>query len=195
MENINDVIIGGLIALGGVFLGGLITLITEWLRHKWSVSDRQYQRRKDIVDKRCDQAEIYAQAATDDFRRIMHDARSYLDEDNNSAAQRLQNRKEWIEKVDTKLFSLGPAISALSDEELKKTWDSAMDKMDELNIIYNQISEYKFNNGAQVDKVHTSSLIEKIWLDYSRELGNFYKRVDLLRYKLSENPQKQNSAP
>lgn len=181
------ILIGGLLALGGVLLGGLITLATEGFRRRWFVADRRLDRRAEILDRRVLQAESYAQSATEDFRRIMHDAEAYLaSNDPDDAASRHRARIQWKEELDPKVFALGPSIRALRDAELKVSWEAMMDEMDDLNELYVRIWEYRFDNGEPVDATESKSSLDDSWSSYSGHLGDFYRRLDQLRIERLE---------
>ena len=124
-------LIVGLLTLGGVLLGGLLSFLVEALRRRWAVSDRSYNRTKEILDRRCDQAEAYAHAATEDFRRVMHDAEAFLKTSDPREAQgRLDARRARMEQFDVKVFALGPAIRALGPDRLLNPWEAMMKQMD-----------------------------------------------------------------
>ena len=181
----NDTLLGGSLALGGVFLGGLVSLAVEALRHKWNISDRKYIRQKEIIDRRCDQAETYAQIVTGDFRSLMHDIEVYLSNDPNYAVRRDEARRYWKDHLNTKIFSLGPSIRALSDNALMKPWDFMIEAIEELQKLYRQVWEFRFED--QLLEINNPlELINKIWLDYAQHLGNFYKRLDQIRFELTE---------
>jgi hypothetical protein len=178
----NTAIIAGVFALAGTVLGGLITLGVEAARRHWTLSDRRYDRTKDILDRRCEQAEAYAQAVTEDFRRLMHDAEAILlVSDPLDALQREQARREWKDHLHTRVFALGPSIRALGDEDLKKPWDLMMKAMDRLHRIYLQVCDYRLGGGKKLDQHKTISSLNRSWLDFSKHLGGFYARIDQIR--------------
>jgi len=181
-------LLGGLMALGGVLLGGALTFLTENTRRKWAVSDRRYERRKDITDNRCQQAQAYAMEVTADFRRLMHDAQAYLIlHDPQDAARRQQARREWKDHIDTKLFALGPSIYALADQELKADWDLLMKALDGLYQTYGTICEYALERKHKgLNVTVTLESLDEAWLDFSKHLGDFYKRIDVIRLSVPQ---------
>jgi hypothetical protein len=182
----NDTLLGGLLALGGVFIGGCISLIVEALRHRWTISDRRYGRKKEIVDRRCDQAETFVQAVTRDFRSMMHDIEAYLTRDDpHDAPTRHAARLYWKDQLDTRIFAIGPSIRALSDEDLMRSWDLMMEQMDKLQQQYGQVWEFRFED-KPLDIDDPISEVNQIWADYARNLGAFYSRIDELRLKFTE---------
>ena len=183
----NNVLLGGLLTLGGVLIGGLITLATESLRHKWFISDRNYQRKKEIVDKRCEEAETYAHAATADFRHFMDMSTSLLLGESDAVMQTSEERRQWLKELDKKTFSLGPSILALSDDQLIQSWGKIANTIDKIRAIYIRIHQNRLNHATPMyDKDNLQAQISSAWSEYSQELGVFYKRIDIIRYERSE---------
>ena len=183
----NEVVLS-LFAGGGIgaLLDRLMLLGVEALRQHWSKSERRYLRGKEIVDRRCNQAETYAQNVAAYFRRVMDAAEAYLTSDEAHAAEIAENGANWRDSLDKRLFALGPAIRALSDEDLMKSWNLMMEALDELHKVYVQAGQYRFERKpVQVDLLLSS--LGGLWLDLSQQLSQFYKRLDQIRYKLSED--------
>jgi len=171
--------LGAVIALIGVAIGGIVSVAVEALRHRWSVSDRDYDRKKEILDRRCDQAETYAQAMTQDFRFLMRDIEAYMFHPDPTNAERINKaRLERIDKYDNSIFSLGPAISAIDHDEMKRSWTIMMDKMDELQDTYRDVSAFIFDDGEEIDPIQVLDKVNGLWLDYSEHMGNFYRNLD-----------------
>jgi hypothetical protein len=178
--------LGGIMALGGVLIGGLLTFLTENTRRRWIVSDRRYERRRAIMDGRCDKAQTYAMEVTADFRRLMHDAQAYLLlRDPRDAERRQQARQEWKDHLDTRVFALGPSIYALGDDILKAEWDSMMEALDSLYGQYTTIWEFRFDGKhGGLDASETLGSLDLAWLNFSKHLGEFYKRIDKIKLSI-----------
>ncbi len=180
----NGTLIGGLLALGGVLLGGLISLAVEALRRRWSLSDRTYERRKEVLDNRCAQAEAYAREVEADFRRLMHDAEAYLLlPDQYEAVQRQEARRAWKDHLDTTVFALGPTIGSLSNEALTSAWGKMMEAMDHLHNIYIRVCDFRFGGSESLDPKETISEMNRIWLNFAGRLADFYQNVDEIRIR------------
>ena len=175
-------LITGIFTIAGVILGGLIPFIIELFRRIWKVSDRKYDRKKEVLDRRCDQAEAYTQAATEDFRRVMNDIDFYLFDPEGAhvielAEERIQNKLH----LDTKVFALGPSILALNDKNLLTAWDKMMDAMDKLKDSFLESGKYRFEGDSSIDPVKLHSKVQEIWIDYSKQLDKFYICLDKIR--------------
>jgi len=180
----DSAVTGAIIALIGV--GGLLSIGLELLRRRWAISDRRYNRQKEILDRRCDQAEEYAQSVTQDFRKLTNDIEAYLTlEDPYEVAQREKARKQWKEHLDTKIFSLGPSIHALSDTQLREAWDGTISAVDQLHGVYGKVHSFKIEAGDPMDANQTIETTEVIWLEFSARLGDFYSRLDRIRSELN----------
>ena len=182
----NDTLLGGLLALGGTILGGIISVIVEALRNRWNTSNRKYSRKKEVLDRRCEQAETYVQIVTGDFRAMMREAEIYLMSDNLHASQQNEARRSWMDNLDTRIYSLGPSISALSDEKLMEYWDLMMVSVNSMQQFYAKAWEYRFK-GKTIDTENPMNELNDIWSSYAKNLGKFYKRLDELRNTLSES--------
>ncbi len=181
-----ETLIGGLLALAGVIIGGLSSFLLEVWRNKKSVSERKYQRKKEIVDKRCDQAESFVQAMTDDFQTVMYNTKILLAEDEESARNHLSKIKErTTERTDFRIFSLGPTINALSDNDLKEDYQAMLKSLEELKAsIKNALEIRAKDQPIDVSKIYKQ--LDELWIEYSKYLGRFYSRINEIRYKLSE---------
>ena len=176
---------GAIIALIGVVIGGLLTTGLELLRRRWAVSDRRYDRQKEILDRRCDQAEAYAQSVTQDFRRLTHDIEAYLLlKDPYEVSQRDKARREWKDHLDTRVFALGPSIHALSNPQLREAWDGMIAAVDKLHQVYGHVWNFKFADGEPMDAMATIEVTNSIWLEFSAQLGKFYSHLDRIRSEL-----------
>ena len=183
----DEILLGGIMALLGVVVSEVNSLIRDHLRHKRELSVRKYERRKEIVDRRCEQAESYAQRVTADFRSVMRDAEAFLVRDVPlEAAWREKRRLSWKENLDMEIFSLGPSIRALADEVLWEAWEHMMEVMEkELYEIYHKAWEYRFED-KPVDVGSLFERLNEVWLDFSRYVGEFYRRLDQIRLELTE---------
>jgi hypothetical protein len=181
-ESTISAIIAGATGILGTLIGSGFSFIFEFIRRRWHKTDRNIDRKTIIVDKRCDQSEIYVEAVTADFRKLMEDIKFILVESDQFAArQRPDERKQSVNKMDYILFSLGPAITSLGDEQLKQPWEEMMKQMDNLQQIYMKAYEYRFASGKKVDINQAIKQINNYWIKYSRQLGNYYKRLDEIR--------------
>ena len=179
---------GAIIALIGVVIGGLLTTGLELLRRRWAVSDRRYDRQKEILDRRCDQAEAYAQSVTQDFRRLTNDIEAYLLlNDPYEASQREKARRQWKEYLDTRVFALGPSIHVLSDPQLRESWDGMMTAVEQLHKVYGHAWNFKFAAGEPMDAMETIELTNAIWLEFSARLGKFYSQLDRIRSEINSS--------
>jgi len=181
-----DTLIGGILALAGVIIGGLTSFIIELWRNKNSISERKHQRKKEIADKRCDQAETFVQAMTDDFQSTMFSTKLLISSDEKFTVDYIAKvRNELMERKDFKVFSLGASILALSDDELTESYHVMLESFDELRVIRKQAVEAKLENKLG-DPETIIKQIDNIWVKDSNSLGKFYSRIDIIRYKLSE---------
>ena len=183
----NEILVGGIMALLGVVVSEGFSLIRDHLRHKRELLAIKYERRKEIVDRRCEQAESYAQRVTADFRSVMRDAEAFLVRDIPlDAAWREKKRLSWKESLDMEIFSLGPSIRALADKVLWEAWEHMMEVMEkELYEVYGKAWEYRFE-GKPVDVESLFERLNEIWLEFSRYVGEFYRRLDQIRLELTE---------
>ncbi len=181
-EEFKPLLVTGAFTLIGVIIGGTLPFFIELFRRIWIVSDRKYERTKEVLDRRCDQAETYVQNATEDFRRFMDDTGVFLfDTQHDHALERNQARRKSRDEFDMKIFALGAAISALGNEELKHIYDSMMDEMDKLHISYAKSLKYRFEGETTIEPTVIQTEVQNTWLVYSRLLGQFYKKLDEIR--------------
>lgn len=182
LEQYPNILITGAFTLLGVILGGALPFLIEIYRRKWIVSDRKYERRKEVLDRRCNQAEAYIQTVTEDFGHIKHNTEIYLlDLDDHHTIELTEARRRWVEQLDMKVFALGPAIRSLNDKELNKIFDNMMDTMDKLKDANTKSRQRKFEGDISVDPVLLHKKVQDIWLEYSKLNGDFYKRLDTIR--------------
>ncbi len=185
-DQITALIIGGSLSLIGVLVGGLLSFGVEYIRRRWAVSDRKYERKKEVVDKRCDQAEAYTQAMTQDYRLLMRDIELYLrNPDPIQTEMRTKARDEWLDRWDTRIFSLGPAIRAIDHERMKESWSKLIDNMEQLQKTYQKVCNSILGDGGDLDSETELTDLNELWLQYSANLGDFYSHLDDARYQLT----------
>ena len=186
-EQLTALLIGGALSLAGVLIGGLLSFGLEIIRRRWAVSDRKYERKKQLVDRRCDQAEGYVQAMTQDYRHLLRDIELYLrNPDPQFTEMRTQSRNEWLDRWDTRIFSLGPAIRAIDHDEMKASWSELIDNMEEIQQTYVKVCDSILGDGEVLDADSEIAQANKLWIQYSASLGDFYSHLDDARYQLTE---------
>ena len=186
-DQITALLIGGALSLAGVLIGGLLSFGVEIFRRRWAISDRKYERKKELVDKRCDQAETYVQAMTLDYRHLLREIEIYLrNPDPLLTEMRAQARIEWLDRWDTRVFSLGPAIRAIDHEEMKASWSELIDNMEEIQKAYIKVCNSILGDGEPLNAESEIDEANELWLQYSASLGDFYSHLDDARYRLTE---------
>jgi len=185
-EDVTPLIIGGALSLAGVLIGGLLSFGLEIIRRRWTVSDRKYERKKELVDRRCDQAEAYVGAMTQDYRHLMRDIELYLRNPDPVFTQaRTRARTEWMDRLDNSVFSLGPAIRAIDHADMKASWSKLIDNMEQLQKTYLRVCNSILGDGERLDAESENSQVSGLWLEYSKSLGDFYSHLDDARYRLT----------
>lgn len=186
-EQIVVLIIGGALSLAGVLIGGALSVVLENIRRRWALSDRKYGRKREIVDRRCDQAEAYVQAMTQDYRHLLRDIELYLrNPDPLLTEMRTQARNEWLDRRGTLVFSLGPAIKAIDHEGIKASWSELIDNLEEIQRIYLKVCKSILGDGDTLDANFEIAQANGLWLQYSSSLSDFYRHLDDARYRLTE---------
>jgi hypothetical protein len=171
-EGLIGVLIGGVLTLAGTFLSSI-------LQRNWAVADFRRQHRLSLVEKRIAMSESYVEAATQDFRQVMHDIEFYLFADDPVlVAQRRNARAQWKDSLDTRVFAKGPAMRALRDEPVIASWNGMMGALDKLRKVYAEITNAKSDRGEAIDAKAYRDSLEEIWLEYSKHLGALYARLD-----------------
>ena len=186
-DQVSLLVIGSLLSLGGVLVGGLLSFGVEFIRRRWAVSDRKYIRKREVTDRRCDQAEAYVQSMTQDFRLLLRDIDIYLrNPDPLLTEARTRARSEWMDRFDMRIFSLGPAIRAIEHDGVEESWSGLIERMEEIQKLYLKVCNSILGDGGPLDVDEEMAKATEIWLQYSAHLGDFYRDLDDARYRLTE---------
>ena len=99
---------------------------------------------------------------------------------------RARARIEWLDRWDTRVFALGPAIRAIDHKELKESWSELIDNMEEMQQTYVKVCDSILGDGEPLDSESEIEHANELWLEFSASFGDFYGHLDDARYQLTE---------
>ena len=155
----------------------------------WERQDTRRNYRLLIKERRCDQAEKFVEAMTEDFHQIRIESIKLLRPIKyDDFREKIFHFADWQEKINKKVFAYGPVISAMSDgvTELVDAWVIMEKAWKNMEHHYKFIFEEKIikhTDKNNIDGENISKAIHDVYGDYNKGLSEFYKAIDKIRAK------------
>lgn len=154
----------------------------EEQRRKWEREDSKRDREKEVFERRCEQAERFAEAATEAFRLILDNCYLFLrTDDKTKAVEKYNQYNVWSEQRDRRIFASGPAIRALRDDELLQFWLKMGQAHTDLAHHCDYLYSEKFIGGRQIDEQKMTDDIRNVNAAYEIATADFYAQLDKIR--------------
>ncbi len=195
-EGLWQAVITGLFTLAGAALGAFAA---NWQatstadrdrekdeRHrKWDLRDLVRDRRLAVRDARCQQAEQFVSAMSEDFHQFRTHALWLLSLDPRAAIpSELHEHAYWQKRMDRQVFQYGPVVSAISSRrhDLRPPWR----KMERAWI--DMAAHYNFAYGSVVvaktpvaDPAGLSEAVTAVYDSYNAGLQDFIVTIDKIK--------------
>jgi len=185
-DSIQSAVIGAGLALLGVVIAGLLTILQSALSRRWTLEDARRSRRIEISDRRIDQAEAYLQAITADFRDLMHEIDYHaLVEDLALSRARRDARNLRRDAIDLSIFAKGPALRSLDDDGLRIAYEGMIAAYEKISGLYTELGR-RLELGQEVSPNHYREAAYHAWTELSTNLTAAYSRLDAVRMSRSE---------
>ena len=195
-ENLLQVIITGIFTLLGTLLGAIGSNLQaaaaakrekeqSELQRKWSLRDFARDRRLAVRDERCQQAEDFIDAMSEDFHQFRNHAIWINTQDPNlPPPDELKNYAYWQHMIDKNIFCYGPVIIAISTNKLNLeiAWEIMKEAWNSMAAHYAFAYKTVIVNKEPIpDPIKLTEDIDKVYSAFNKGLRDFYVTIDKIK--------------
>ena len=168
-ETLVGIIVGAVVALGGVVIQQWFSSRREERQRQWAVEDARRARRQQVVDKRCEQIERYIEGVTVEVQ-LLHVLGTKLlwAQDQHHVDLLREDYERRSDRRDDRIQAAGHAIATLNDEQLSNCWDAAEQQYDELLKQVNLLHTMNLRNADTYDAASIRVELDEIRMHFDK---------------------------